>query len=198
MAPCTPTVDCKTLQCGTMPRQKSERRSQTSPDCPVQQTDKRLQRSTAPNPNGRADVACPGQWTVTVRCAHRQQPLPMARKWLGAINIPQPPHSLASKFSEVNIQDKSYIIHSKTQFQRSNPLQVPNSTQPLSDLRERVFVFTWAFVSWIAFFLSHLFLKFFVNLSKRHQVCGGPCGVLVTRVIKERLTRSKWPFEREG
>jgi hypothetical protein len=73
----------------------------------------------------------------TVRCAHRQQPLPTARKWLGAINTPQPPHSLASKFLEVHIQYKSYNIHSETQFQRSNPLQVPNSTQPLSDLRER-------------------------------------------------------------
>jgi hypothetical protein len=32
-----------------------------APDCPVQQKDKRLQRSTAPNPNGRADVALIGQ-----------------------------------------------------------------------------------------------------------------------------------------
>jgi hypothetical protein len=29
-----------------------------------------------------------------------------------------------------------------------------------------------------------------VKLAKRHQVCGGFCGVLVTRVIKGRLTRS--------
>jgi hypothetical protein len=30
-------------------------RNQKSLDCPVQKKDKRLQRSTAPNPNGRAD-----------------------------------------------------------------------------------------------------------------------------------------------
>jgi hypothetical protein len=48
--------------------QKSEQRSQRSPDmsgvpldCPVQQKDKGLQRSTAPNPNERADVARTGQ-----------------------------------------------------------------------------------------------------------------------------------------
>jgi hypothetical protein len=35
-----------------------------APDCPVQQDDKALQRSTIPNPNGRADVARTGQWTV--------------------------------------------------------------------------------------------------------------------------------------
>jgi hypothetical protein len=34
--------------------------SGVAPDCPVQQKDKRLQRSTALNPNGRADVAHTG------------------------------------------------------------------------------------------------------------------------------------------
>jgi hypothetical protein len=62
--------------------------SGVAPDCPVQQDDKRLQRTTAPNPNRRADVARTGQCTLTVRCAHRQQPLPTATKWLGAINTP--------------------------------------------------------------------------------------------------------------
>jgi hypothetical protein len=35
--------------------------SGVAPDCPVQQKDKELQRSTAPNPNGCADVARTGQ-----------------------------------------------------------------------------------------------------------------------------------------
>jgi hypothetical protein len=73
----------------------------------------------------------------TIRCAHRQQKQPTTRKWLGAINTTQPPHSKPSKYSELPIQYKGNSIHSKTQFQRSNPLQVPKSTQPLSDLRER-------------------------------------------------------------
>jgi hypothetical protein len=34
-------------------------------------------------------------------------------------------------------------------------------------------------------------LKCIVKLSKRHQVCGGPCGALVTHVIKGMLTWSK-------
>jgi hypothetical protein len=42
-------------------------------DCPVQQDDKASQRSTAPNPNSCAEVACIGQCTVTVRCDHRPQ-----------------------------------------------------------------------------------------------------------------------------
>jgi hypothetical protein len=36
--------------------------SGVAPDCPVQQDDKALQRSTAPNPKGRANVARTEQW----------------------------------------------------------------------------------------------------------------------------------------
>jgi hypothetical protein len=48
----------------------------------------------------------------------------------------------------------------------------------------------WLSLGLPSFFLIP-FLKCFVKLSKRHQVCGCPCRVLVTRVIKGRLTRSK-------
>jgi hypothetical protein len=37
-----------------------------APDCPVQQDDRRLQRSTAQNPNGYADMACTGQYIVPI------------------------------------------------------------------------------------------------------------------------------------
>jgi hypothetical protein len=47
--------------------QKSERRSQRAPDCPVQQDDKGSNGRPAPNPNGCADVERTGQCTVTVR-----------------------------------------------------------------------------------------------------------------------------------
>jgi hypothetical protein len=50
----------------------------------------------------------------TVRCAHQQQTQPTARKWLEAVNTPQPPPLMVSKFSEVHIQYKSKSIHSKT------------------------------------------------------------------------------------
>ena len=43
--------------------------SGVEPDCPVQQKDKRLQRLTAPNPNGRVDVVHTGQLIVNIRCA---------------------------------------------------------------------------------------------------------------------------------
>jgi hypothetical protein len=69
-------------------RQKSDQRSQRSSDCPVQLQDKGSNGQLALNPNGLADVARTRQSTVSVRCAHRQQKLPTARKWLEAINTP--------------------------------------------------------------------------------------------------------------
>jgi hypothetical protein len=35
------------------------------------------------------------------------------------------------------------------------------------------------------------------NRGKRHQLCGGPCGEVCSRLIeKKKLTRSERPFER--
>jgi hypothetical protein len=59
----------------------------------------------------------------------------------------------------------------------SKPLQVPNPLQPLSDLRECFVRVLCALVAWIAFFLPHSCSQVNCNQSKRHQVCGGPCGV---------------------
>jgi Ca2+-dependent lipid-binding protein len=73
---------------------------------------------------------------MTVWCAHRQQAEPTARKWLGAINTPQPPHSWASKFSELLIQYKSKVNHSKTYSKHSIHSKFPKSTLVLRDLRE--------------------------------------------------------------
>jgi hypothetical protein len=57
---------------------ESERRSQRSPDYPVQQKDKRLQWSTSPNPNRHADVVRTIQWTVTIWCATGLSGAPIA------------------------------------------------------------------------------------------------------------------------
>jgi hypothetical protein len=96
-------------------------------------------------PQCRADVARTGQWTVpcpvhhrTVWCAHRQQTPPMARKWLEAINTPQPSPSMTSKFSEVHIQYKSNSIHSKTHSKYQIPSKPQNQLNSLVTW-ERVF-----------------------------------------------------------
>jgi hypothetical protein len=115
--------------------QKSERRSQKAPDCPVQLEDKRLQQSTTPNPNGYADVARTGQCTMTVwwrtglsgaQIASRIQPA--VRSGWEDINTPQPPHSLPSKHSKFFIHCKSKIPTLQDTIKAINPLKAPKST----------------------------------------------------------------------
>jgi hypothetical protein len=114
--------------------------SGVAPDCLVQQDDKALQRSTAPNPNGYADVARTGQCTMIVQwCTglsggapdglsgapidSRNQPT--ARSGWEAINTPQPPHSLPSKPSEIFIHCKSKNPSLQGTIKAINPLKVP-------------------------------------------------------------------------
>jgi hypothetical protein len=61
--------------------QKSEvsLQSQNAPDCSVPQEDRRLQRSTAPNPNGRLTWHAPDSEQCSVRCATGLSGVPINR-----------------------------------------------------------------------------------------------------------------------
>jgi hypothetical protein len=170
-------------------------RSQSSevrraPDCLVQLEDKSSNGRPAPNPNGWADVARTGQCTVVVRWRTRMSGAPIASsfhqriwKWLRAINTPQSPHSYPSKHSKHLIQYKSKRLHSKThQIDRiiSKP---PNQLNYIRDLREGVLLLLLSLG--LTFFFFHFYSQVLCKWSKRQQVCGGPCGVLVTCEIKE-------------
>jgi hypothetical protein len=180
------------LHCATVARQKSERKSQRAPYCPVQQDDKRLQRSTASNPNGCADVARTGQCIVVVRWRTRLSGASIASRpcqqrgsgW----GYKYPP---ATSFMVIQVFWRSHSLQEqKTSlldtFNRSNPLQASKSTQFYKGLERGCFVF---FCCSCCLDCLSSFLTSFLSAcerSKRHQVWGGPCGVLVTRVIKEK------------
>jgi hypothetical protein len=134
--------------------------------CPVQQDAKTLKRSIAPNPNGRTDVACTGQCIVTVRWCLQAEPTTM--KWLGAINTPQPPHSLPSKFSEHHIQYKSKRLHSKTHSIDQILSKPPNQLNSIRDLRDGVLCSFVALIAWIGLFLFPSISQVTCNRSKRH------------------------------
>jgi hypothetical protein len=87
-------------------------------DCPVQQEDKGLQRSTPPNPNGQLTWHAPDTEQCPVRCTTGLSSVPSiatARIVVAAINTHRPPTFKPSKFSELHIQYKSKRLHSKTQ-----------------------------------------------------------------------------------
>jgi hypothetical protein len=126
-----------------------------------------------PNPNGWVT------WLArrTVRCAHRQQPAPMVPWWLRAINIPNHLHSKHPSFQHFTFNTRASAFTPRHNSIESKPLQASNSFQPLSGLRECFVRVLCALVAWIAFFLPHSCSQVNYNQSKRHQVCGSPCGV---------------------
>jgi hypothetical protein len=68
--------------------QKSEQKVRGAPDCPVLQEDKVSNGRPTSNPNSWVTWRHTRQGTVTVRCAHHQQPPQRQWKWLRAINTP--------------------------------------------------------------------------------------------------------------
>jgi hypothetical protein len=55
------------------------------------------------------------------------------------------------------------------------------------------------FVAWFGlFFFYHYYSQVLCKRGKRHLVCGGPCGVLVTREIKEEGSLGLSDRLREG
>jgi hypothetical protein len=113
----------------------------------------------------------------TVRCAIRQKPSPTTILVVGAINTPQPPLFKASKHSLHLIQYKSNTKHSKTQIKAFDRIKVSNSTLVLKTCEEIDLCSFVALVAWFAFFFLSFLLSKPCKRSKRHQLCGGPCGV---------------------
>jgi hypothetical protein len=65
-------------------------------------------------------------------------------------------------------------------------------------VRER-FLCSFEFLSLgLPFFFPHSYSQVLCKRGKRHQVCGGPCGVLVTREIKEEGSLGLSDRLREG
>jgi hypothetical protein len=118
--------------------------SGAAPDCPVPLEDKASNGQKLQNPNGwvtwlaHRTVSggapdCPVRPSTTT--------CPNGCLVVEGYKYPQPPPPQASMIFEYHIHYKSSSIYSYTQLKRSKPLQVPNSSQTLSDLGERVYVF---------------------------------------------------------
>jgi hypothetical protein len=89
---------------------------------------------------------------------------------------PQPPLFKAPKHSLLLIQYKSNTQHSKTQIKASDQIKFLNSTLVFRTC-EKIDLCSLVLVAWLAFFFLSLLLSKPCKRSKRHQLCGGPCGV---------------------
>jgi hypothetical protein len=124
--------------------------SDVPPDCLVQQEDKGLQRSTAPNPNGLLTWQASDSEQYPIR-------VPIDSNGLNSgwgYKYPQPSPFKPSKPPTLLIPYKSKGKHSKDTIKAFNPLKAPKSTPLLRVLREDHLC---SFVALVAFSFSFLF-----------------------------------------
>jgi hypothetical protein len=132
-----------------------------------------------PRSNGRLRPN-PNSWVTwlahrTVRCAHRQQPNPNGCLVVERYKYPSTTSTptIQAFITLHSIQEQSATLQDTNQSHQSNQSPQFNSSA-LGLVRGSFLCF---FVAWLAFFfLSFLFSKP-CKRSKRHQSCGGPCGV---------------------
>jgi hypothetical protein len=137
-------VPLTALQCATKVRTEVRGAPDTeqclsgaAPDCPVSLEDKASNGQKLQNPNGWVT------WLAhrTVWCVHRHQPPPTVCWWLRAINTPNHHHSKHPSFPRFSFNTRASAFTARYKSKESKLLQVPNPLQPLSDLRESLFVF---------------------------------------------------------
>jgi hypothetical protein len=90
---------------------------------------------------------------------------------------PQPPLFKTPKHSLLLIQYKSNTQHSKTQIKATDQIKVHNSTLVFRTCEKIGLCSLVVLVAWLAFFFLSFLLSKPCKQSKRHQLCGGPCGV---------------------
>jgi hypothetical protein len=145
-------------------RQSSEQRSHSAPDIFGATTGQGFQRSTRSKPQRAlwhgAHRTMNNTCTVrhrTVRCVHRQQKQPTARKWLEAINTP------TTSFNGIQVFWTPYSLQEQTQtlqdtFKAFSPLKAPKIISVLRDLWGDYLCSFVALVAWIAFSFPILIL----------------------------------------
>jgi hypothetical protein len=125
----------------------------------------------------------PNDWVTwlahrTVRCAHRQQPTLAVVLVVEGYNYPPitSTPTIQAFTTPHSIQEQRATLQDTNQSHRSDQSPQFNSSA-LGLVRGSFLCFFVALVAWLAFFfLSFLFSKS-CKRSKRHRLCGGPCGV---------------------
>jgi hypothetical protein len=134
-----PTVVCEGIKCAIVRayacrsqsmRQKAHRTVYRT--CPVHHRTVRWPHKSElqlSNPNGRVT------WLAhrTVRCARRQQPPPTATLVVGAINTPNHPPFIASKFSDFTPYTRAIAFNTRHKQRDQILSQVRNHSKQISD-----------------------------------------------------------------
>jgi hypothetical protein len=134
----------------------------------------------------------------TVRCAHRQQPPQRLPWWLGAINPPFHHNFKYPRFLNItfNTRALAFTPRHNSKDQSLSKSQI-HSKHLVACEREILCSFELLLLG-LPFFFSFSYSQVLCKRGKRHQVCGGPYGVLVIHEIKEEGSLGLSDRLREG
>jgi hypothetical protein len=144
------------LQCAQKLEQRKKAHRTVNSDCPVHHWTVRWPRCQKLQ---RLESNARVTWLAhrTVRCAMRQQPPPTALLVVGAINTPNHPPFMTSKFSAFKHLTRAIAFNTRHNQRDQILSQVQRSFQSNSDYSERVTCVHLSSCAWIAFLL-HSFL----------------------------------------
>jgi hypothetical protein len=158
----------------------------------VPQEDKAPTVDFAPNPNGRVTWQGTGQCTVHVWWRTGLSVAPITSSLPNHHNFKSP------SFLKITFNTRALAF---TPRHNSKDQSLSKSQIHLKHLvtceREILCSFELLLLG-LPFFFSHSYSQVLYKQGKRHQVCGGPCGVLVTREIKEEGSLGLSDRLREG
>ena len=137
-------------------------------DCPVAQ----LSKASTVEPQRLGDVA--GAPDYPVRPSTTAFPNGHFGGW--GYKYSQPPLFKSPNHSLLLIQYKSNTQHSKIQIKASDQIKVHNLTLVFRTCEEIDLCSFVVLVAWLASFFLYSCFQALCNQSKRHQLCGGPCG----------------------
>jgi hypothetical protein len=115
---------------------------------------------------------------------------------VGAINTPQPPHFKASKFSANTFNTKAIAFNTRHNLSESKSLQVQIPLKAIVTRRESFAVIIWALALGSLFFFPILVPATFVIKARDTNCVVVLVGTKCPVDWEEKLTRSRWPFER--
>jgi hypothetical protein len=198
----TPTVVCNATVKRYSARLRAQKAHRTvNSDYPVHHrtvrwpTCQKLQRS---NPNGLVTwLAHRTMSGGAPDCPVRHTTEAFTNGQLGGwgYKYPQPPHFNASKFSAIKPHTRALdFIQRHKQEIKSSPKSKDHSNQIVTSERDNCVHLSSC--AWIVFLLPSFQLN--CNQGKRHQLCGGPCGDLVSRLIQKRSSLGLGDRVREG
>jgi hypothetical protein len=133
-----------------------------------------------------------------VRCAHRQQPPQRLLWWLRAINTLNHHNSKHPRILKITFNTRALAFTPRHNSKDQNLSKSQIHLKHLVTCEREILCSFELLLLGLPFFFSHSYSQVLCKRGKIHQVCGGPCRVLVRREIREEGSLGLSDRLREG